>query len=73
MVAHHDNSAENPRNPSKPPREVHWGEETTNEMAIGWLGYILKNEDLNITPKPPEQIIGEINAAKKDKVSANAN
>ncbi len=26
MVAHFDNSKDNPRNPSKPPVEVHWGE-----------------------------------------------
>jgi len=28
-----DNSAENPRNPSRPPKPVHFGEQTTDEMA----------------------------------------
>jgi hypothetical protein len=29
-----DNSAENIKNPSKPPREVRWGEQTKDEMAL---------------------------------------
>jgi hypothetical protein len=33
-----DNSADNPNNPSKPPRRVFIGEETTNEMCFGFLG-----------------------------------
>jgi hypothetical protein len=33
-----DNSASNPNNPSKPPRRVFVGEETTNEMCFGFLG-----------------------------------
>ncbi len=37
MVAHFDNSPGNPRNPSHPPVEVHWGEQTTDEMCIGFL------------------------------------
>ena len=37
MTAHFDNSASNPSNPSKPPIEVHWGEQTTDEMCIGFL------------------------------------
>ena len=33
----YDNSAANPRNPSHPPVAVHWGEQTTNEMAVAFL------------------------------------
>ncbi len=33
-----DNSANNPRNPSTPPRTVIIGEQTTNEMCFGFLG-----------------------------------
>jgi hypothetical protein len=33
----HDNSAENPSNPSQPPRRVTFGEQTTNEMAAAVL------------------------------------
>src|SRR4030095_2084420 len=29
-----DNSANNPAQPSKPPKSVRWGEQTTDEMAI---------------------------------------
>jgi hypothetical protein len=37
LLAHFDNSAANPHNPSNPPIEVHWGEQTTDEMCIGFL------------------------------------
>jgi mono/diheme cytochrome c family protein len=30
----YDNSAENPNNPSDPPKQVTWGEETTDEMML---------------------------------------
>jgi hypothetical protein len=44
MVAVFDNSAENVRQPSRPPRPVSWGEGTTDEMAIVFLGVIVDNE-----------------------------
>jgi hypothetical protein len=34
LVAHYDNSAANVSNPSSPPKPVHWGEQTTDEMCI---------------------------------------
>jgi len=34
MRFRYDNSSNNLRNPSTPPRHVHWGEQTTDEMAI---------------------------------------
>jgi hypothetical protein len=34
LEAFYDNSAENPRNPSSPPKPVRWGEQTTDEMFI---------------------------------------
>jgi hypothetical protein len=37
MVYTYDNSASNPRNPSNPPREVRFGEQTTNEMAFTFV------------------------------------
>jgi len=33
MECVHDNSADNPNNPSAPPQQVHWGEQTLNEMS----------------------------------------
>jgi hypothetical protein len=35
-VAHYDNSANNPLNPD-PTAEVHWGEQSWDEMMIGWF------------------------------------
>lgn len=42
-----DNSDANPRNPSHPAREVTFGEQTTDEMAVAFLGVVLpKPEDV---------------------------
>jgi peroxiredoxin len=38
VEAHYDNSAKNPRNPFNPPRLVHIGEQTTDEMCFIFLG-----------------------------------
>jgi mono/diheme cytochrome c family protein len=46
LVARYDNSANNPVNPSNPPREVRWGEETTDEMCIAFLRYTVDAEHL---------------------------
>ncbi len=37
----YDNSAANPHNPSNPPREVKFGEQTTNEMAFAFVSVTL--------------------------------
>src|SRR5262249_34346507 len=37
LEAVYDNSAKNPNNPSRPPRLVLVGEDTTNEMCFGFL------------------------------------
>ncbi len=34
MEAVYDNSSENPKNPNNPPKEVHWGEQTSDEMCL---------------------------------------
>ena len=44
LVAHFDNSAENPANPNDPPVPVGWGEKTTDEMCIGFFYYVKANE-----------------------------
>jgi hypothetical protein len=51
MVAHFDNSAANPNNQSKPPIEVRWGEQTTDEMCIGFLQ--LTRDDEHLGNRPP--------------------
>lgn len=38
-VAHFDNSAENPANPD-PKKTVRWGDQTWEEMMIGWYTYV---------------------------------
>ena len=44
LVAHFDNSAENPANPNDPPVPVGWGEKTTDEMCIGFFYYVKASE-----------------------------
>ncbi len=34
VEAEYDNSADNPHNPSSPPKRVRWGEQTTDEMCL---------------------------------------
>jgi hypothetical protein len=51
MLAHFDNSAANPANPHKPPQAVHWGEQTTDEMCIGFLQRTL--DDQHLKNRPP--------------------
>jgi peroxiredoxin/mono/diheme cytochrome c family protein len=42
-VAHFDNSAKNPNNPD-PKKAVYWGDQTWEEMMIGWIDYYLDDE-----------------------------
>jgi hypothetical protein len=46
LTAHYDNSEANPRNPSSPPRLVTWGEQTRDEMGLGFILYTVDSEDL---------------------------
>ena len=46
LSARYDNSAANPENPNSPPRDVRWGEGTTDEMCIAFLGVTLDAENL---------------------------
>lgn len=41
LTAYYDNSSSNPRNPNDPPKAVSWGEKTTDEMCIAFLGVTL--------------------------------
>jgi hypothetical protein len=43
-VAHFDNSTANKYNPD-PRREVRWGDQTWEEMMIGWFDYVREAED----------------------------
>jgi hypothetical protein len=45
-VAHFDNSTANKYNPD-PTKDVRWGDQTWEEMMIGWFDYTLVKEDLS--------------------------
>lgn len=42
-VAHFDNSADNPNNPD-PTRPVFWGDQTWEEMMVGWVDWAVPND-----------------------------
>ncbi|HEY6843336.1 MAG TPA: ascorbate-dependent monooxygenase [Thermoanaerobaculia bacterium] len=46
LEAFYDNSSGNWRNPNDPPKDVQWGEATTDEMCIAFLGFTLDDENL---------------------------
>lgn len=46
LQASYDNSAKNPHNPNSPPKDVTWGEQTTNEMCLAFVGYTVDAEHL---------------------------
>jgi hypothetical protein len=50
-TAHHDNSTNNPYNPN-PNATVRWGDQTWEEMMIGWFAVVVDN-DVN-----PRKVIG---------------
>lgn len=41
LTCTYDNSTDNPFNPNNPPKPVRWGEETTDEMALAFIGFTL--------------------------------
>jgi hypothetical protein len=51
MVAVFDNSADNRRQPNRPPRPVRWGDGTTDEMAIVFVGFTVDAEQIGWRPK----------------------
>lgn len=42
LTAFYDNSAGNPRNPNSPPQPVSWGEQTTDEMCLAFVGVTIE-------------------------------
>jgi tetratricopeptide (TPR) repeat protein len=44
----YDNSAENPRNPQQPPKQVRWGQRSSDEMGDLWL-QVLTRDDRDLT------------------------
>jgi peroxiredoxin len=57
VQAHFDNSATNPNNPTKPPRDVSYGEQTTDEMLFAFFGVtsaVKPSQRVKIYAFPPE-------------------
>lgn len=77
LEATHDNSADNPRNPSQPPQRVRWGEQTTDEMSAAMLQVVPCNESdvpqlqkasrgrilTSVSTKPPRDFAADAKAA----------
>ena len=42
LTAYYDNSSNNPHNPNNPPKPVSWGEATTDEMALAFVGVTIE-------------------------------
>jgi hypothetical protein len=49
-VAHFDNSNKNKWNPD-PTKTVRWGPQTWEEMMIGFVGFTLDNQNLQVVPR----------------------
>jgi hypothetical protein len=57
----YDNSADNPRNPSNPPRRVTWGEQSTDEMGSVGIQVVAANEaDLPVLQAAYAQHVREL-------------
>lgn len=58
VVAHHDNSPKNKFNPD-PSKEVRWGDQTWDEMMIGYLDYTVDKQDLRKKQPPAASSTGQ--------------
>jgi len=60
LTASYDNSSGNLRNPNNPPKAVGWGENTTDEMCIGFLNFTLDAENLtssrDVSPERAQEL-----------------
>ncbi len=46
LEARYDNSAQNPNNPHRPPKEMRWGPQTKDEMCLAFFEFTRDDEDL---------------------------
>jgi hypothetical protein len=72
MVSHHDNSAANPNQQFDPPRDIHFGEATHEEMSIAFTSIMFDEEDLNLTPVLPQEMITKNQAKEAARVATSA-
>jgi len=60
LEAYYDNS-EGWRNPNNPPKPVSWGEQTTDEMCIAFLGFTIDAENLATgAAVHPDRVFGQV-------------
>jgi hypothetical protein len=52
----YDNSEKNPNNPTIPPREVGWGEQTTDEMCLVYLAWVSDRGPKTQAEKPKPKV-----------------
>ena len=71
MVSHHDNSAANPRNQFDPPRDIHFGEATHEEMSIAFTSFTIDDEELNLEPVLPKELITANQAKEAARLAAS--
>ena len=60
LRATYDNSSRNPENPNIPPKEVGWGENTTDEMCLAFLGVTLDYENLVANPGQAQTTLKDV-------------
>lgn len=59
LVAHYDNSSNNPKNPNNPPKTVTFGEQTTDEMCFAFFSYTFDDEHAgNKSPQVDDMQLG---------------
>ena len=71
MVSHHDNSAANPNSQFDPPRDIHFGEATHEEMSIAFTSFTIDDEDLNLEPVLPTELITRNQAKEAARLAAS--
>ena len=64
LSARYDNSSDNIRNPNSPPRGIGWGENTTDEMCIGFLNFTLDAENLQSAASISRESAGQLEAVE---------
>jgi Flp pilus assembly protein TadD len=72
----YDNSADNPRNPSQPPRHVYWGQRSADEMGDLWVQVLTKTaRDLDTLADAfvPKMIAEDVLGYERELVLAPAN
>ena len=64
LLARYDNSDGNLRNPNSPLKAVGWGENTTDEMCIGFLNFTLDSENLASSAAVSPERAGQLDAVE---------